>query len=95
MNYKKSLFLIGVLMIGTLSAQLFKEVYTNPNFNQLTQNHKKVAILPFTVILADKALPEGLSVEELYAQQESEGKSFQSSVFAPVDRSHRHGNQNG
>ena len=81
MNYKKSYILITIFFIASLSGQLFKEIYKNPYFEEDTHDHKKVAILPFTVILADKALPDGLTVEELNAQQEDEGKSFQSSVF--------------
>ena len=82
MQYKKSFILIAIFFVNSLFSQVFKEVYENPNFDKQTQNHKKVAILPFTVILADKALPEGITTEELNAQQEDEGRSYQSSVFA-------------
>ena len=81
MYYKKSFILIAVFFVSSLSAQVFKEVYENPSFDEQTKNHKKVAILPFVVILADKALPKGITTEELNTQQEDEGKSYQSSVF--------------
>ena len=81
MNYKNSFILIGILILNVLNAQ-FKEIYENPNFDQITENHKKIAILPFTVVLSTKAIPEGMTEEELIRQQEEEGKSFQSSVFS-------------
>ena len=82
MKFKISFILISFFMLNILSAQMFKEIYENPNFDDLTQSHKKIAILPFTVVIADKALPEGMSIDELNMQQEDEGKSFQTSVFS-------------
>jgi len=78
----RSYLILIIAFITTINAQIFKEIYEHPDFDSLTKEHKRVAILPFTVTLTDKAVPEGMTEEDLLFQKENEGYSFQSSVFS-------------
>jgi hypothetical protein len=44
----RTLFLAAMVMVVTLVTYgQTKEIYVNPNFQQLTKDHKTIAILPF------------------------------------------------
>ena len=85
-NSIKAILFSMLFFISTLSGQGMKEIYTSPNFNNLSKNHKTIAILPFTVVLGGKALQEmgkqmgGL--DQLPMQLQNEGKLFQQSIYS-------------
>ncbi|MBL7873475.1 MAG: hypothetical protein JNM78_17785 [Cyclobacteriaceae bacterium] len=58
-----------------------REIYVNPNFNALSADHQKLAILPFKAII--KLRPkqmEKMSEDQLYQLQQDEGKAVQSAM---------------
>ena len=75
-----------LFFLSMLNGQMMKEVYTSPNFDNLSKNHKTIAILPFTVVLGGKALQEMGEemgdVAQLPMQLQNEGKLFQQSIYS-------------
>ncbi len=47
----KILLLLFIILSANHSYSQTREIYVNPNFVELTRNHKKVAILPFKMII--------------------------------------------
>ncbi len=85
-NNKSGIFLSILFIFNVLSAQGMKEIYKNPNFENLSRNHQTIAILPFVVVLGGKALQEmgedmG-NVDQLPMQLENEGRLFQASIYS-------------
>lgn len=58
-----------------------KEIYTNPQFNQLTAHHKVLAILPFKAIvkLRPKQM-EAMTADEIEKMHQDEGMAAQSAM---------------
>lgn len=82
----KSFFkiLFGILLflnMGSGNAQT--KLYQHPDFDQLTKDHKLVAILPFDakVSLRPKQMKE-LSAEQFADMQKNEGYSVQSAMYS-------------
>ena len=78
----KSLILI-IFLFG-FCAEVYsqtREIYVNPNFNELAKDHRKVAILPFKAIvkLRPKQM-EGMTPEQLAQLQKDEGLAVQSAL---------------
>ena len=67
-----------------------KQYYTTSNFEDLTSNHKTVAILPFE-ILTTGHVPRDLTPEIIEQIEENESKAFQVSFFNRLLRSTRRG----
>lgn len=55
------------------------------------QNHRTVAILPFSVAIAGNELPKGMPVEALHTQQRTEGKLFQRQLHAQLQEGQKKG----
>ena len=85
-NTIKAIFFSMLFFLSMLNGQMMKEIYTSPNFNNLSKNHKTIAILPFTVVLGGKALQEMGEemgdVAQLPMQLQNEGKLFQQSIYS-------------
>ena len=85
-NTIKTIFFSMLFFLSMLNGQMMKEVYTSPNFDNLSKNHKTIAILPFTVVLGGKALQEMGEemgdVAQLPMQLQNEGKLFQQSIYS-------------
>ena len=85
-NTIKTILFFMLFFLSILNGQGMKEIYTSPNFNNLSKNHKTIAILPFTVVLGGKALQEmgekmgGMN--QLPMQLQNEGKLFQQSIYS-------------
>ncbi len=60
--------------------------YLVSDFETRTADHKKVAVIPFEMILTGKT-PKGLSEEDILKIEEAESKAFQSAFFRHVSRS--------
>jgi hypothetical protein len=78
----KSLTLLFALTLMFLSGfSQTREIYVNPNFNEMAKSHKKLAILPFKTIM--KLRPkqmEQMSPEQLAQMQKDEGLAVQSAL---------------
>ena len=85
-NTIKTIFFSMLFFLSMLNGQMIKEIYTSPNFDNLSKNHKTIAILPFTVVLGGKALQEMGEemgdVAQLPMQLQNEGKLFQQSIYS-------------
>jgi hypothetical protein len=84
---KPVLFLISLFFFLTgippqLAAQS-KAIYTNPYFNQIAQNHKKLAIVPFAVKLELRPNQlKQITPEELVNMELAEGHGVQNALYA-------------
>lgn len=54
--------------------------YESPRFDQLTEGHRKVAVLPFEIVLTGKT-PAGLSSEVVARIEEGESVAFQDALY--------------
>jgi hypothetical protein len=74
-------FLLNALCFNILSKAQTKEIYTNPNFESIAQNHQTIAILPFdvTITLRPNEM-EKLKPGDLENIQEKEGLAIQSAI---------------
>lgn len=76
--------LLGIFMIAAaLPASVLAgaQVYTNPQFSQLTSEHKTVAILPFKVVIDTKRL-KGTTIEAIEKMQLDEATEFQHQIYS-------------
>ncbi len=80
---KKYLFLPFAFLIFFNSYSQTKEIYVNPNFNELTRDHKVLAILPFkTIIKLRPKEMERMTPEQFEDLEENEGLSVQSALHS-------------
>ena len=73
---------LAVLGLIVLVVQGCATVYTAGDFSARTDAHETVAIMPFDVSIDMRELPDGLTEEDLDAQEEEEGYAFQRQVYA-------------
>ncbi len=73
-----------ILLVTLFSFHSFsqtREIYVNPNFNEIAKDHKKVAIIPFKTIM--KLRPkqmEQMTPDQLAQLQKDEGMAVQSAI---------------
>lgn len=72
---KKTVFVAILLISGLMSAQ--KNIYENIRFDELTDNHKVLAIIPF---IAHLELEESVDSDELKILAEKEGYAVQNAL---------------
>jgi len=83
MKSAKILSVLLVLMIAITSHAQTREIYVSDNFAALAKDHKKLAILPFKVIM--KLRPkqmEQMSAEQYTQLQKDEGLAVQSAIHS-------------
>src|SRR5690606_21678619 len=83
MKSAKILSVLLVLMIAITSHAQTREIYVSDNFAALAKDHKKLAILPFKVIM--KLRPkqmEQMSAEQYTQLQKDEGLAVQSVIHS-------------
>jgi len=56
--------------------------YVNPQFAELTKEHKTLAILPFKVVIDAKHLPKNMTMEMLASSEKQEADEFQRQLYA-------------
>lgn len=77
----KNLILAGGILLSLCSNAQTREIYVNPEFKELTANHKQLAILPFKAVM--KLRPkqmEAMTPEQLEQLQKNEGRAVQSAL---------------
>jgi hypothetical protein len=60
----------------------FAQKYTNPQFLELTKDHKTVAVLPFKVTIDMKHLSKNTTVEMVQQQQKDESLEIQKILYS-------------
>ena len=70
-----------------------KKYYTVTDFDEVSQNHKTIAILPFEVITSGK-FADNLTPEKIIEIEEIESKAFQVSFYNSILASTRRGKNN-
>src|SRR5258706_14760237 len=69
---------LGAAPVQALGAQK----YLNPQFTELTKTHKRVAILPFKVMIDLKHMPKNMTVEMGQQNAKEEGLEFQKQLYS-------------
>lgn len=77
------LFMAMLFLFNLNSAMAQTNLYQNPEFDQLTANHKIIAIIPFqaSVNLRPKQMKE-MTAAQMQELEESEGLSIQSAMYS-------------
>ena len=70
------------LLTPTRARAFGAQKYLNPNFTELTKNHKQLAILPFRVAIDLKHLPKNMTVDMVNQNAREEGFEFQKQLYA-------------
>jgi hypothetical protein len=74
---------LALSVLTTTQAHAFgAQKFLNPNFAELTKNHKQLAILPFRVAIDLKHLPKNMTVEMVNQNAKEEGLEFQKQLYA-------------
>ncbi|MGB5554225.1 MAG: hypothetical protein WBM83_06155 [Flavobacteriaceae bacterium] len=73
----KQYLLVILFTLTGLSTQAQKNIYESAKFDELSAEHEVLAILPF---LTKLDLKEDISIEELVALEEKEGKAVQAAL---------------
>ncbi|MBV5303396.1 MAG: hypothetical protein JZU70_04225 [Chlorobium sp.] len=79
---KKQFNYLVLLIITLLSGCSGGEIYTKSDFSDVTKNHKKVAILPFTVSYDAKSISKDFTVEAAKKAEKEESLIFQQNIYA-------------
>jgi len=69
-------------MVMLLYAASCAKIYTSPDFTNVRNEHKTVAILPFEVTIDAKKIPKGMTLETLKELEKDEGFTFQSQMYS-------------
>lgn len=79
----KKLLFATVLLFFALIGYSQTHLYENPNFDELTKDHKIIAIVPFktTVTLRPKDMKD-MTPEQLHKMEISEGEGIQSGMYS-------------
>lgn len=72
---KEKITLLLFLVLTTVYGQ--KNIYENPRFDELSKNHKTLAIIPF---ITDLDLTDDISEKELKKLEEKEGNAVQNAL---------------
>ncbi|MEO0776265.1 MAG: hypothetical protein AAF146_06865 [Bacteroidota bacterium] len=82
------LFRLGMLFssLALLALSSCKNAYTAVGFEERTQDHRTVAVLPFEMVFLGQ-MPAQLSPEDILALEEAESKAFQVSFHNEIMRS--------
>lgn len=83
---RRSRILFTWLILGTalLLAQGCAKpaIYQSPDFQNIRVQHQQIAILPFTITIEAKKLPEGTTPEMLMEMEKDEGYQLQQQVYS-------------
>jgi hypothetical protein len=82
---KKNLPLLAVIAAILLSSACSRKHYTTSFFDQQTQNHKTIAVLPAEMVFTGKQ-PKELTEQDINKIEEEESRSFQMSLYSSILR---------
>ena len=74
--------LVLSVVVPTRAHAFGAQKFMNPNFKELTQNHKQIAILPFRVAIDLKHMPKNMTPEMVAQNAKEEGFEFQKQLYA-------------
>lgn len=77
-----ALALVGSAILVPVGAHAGAQKYTHPRFAELTRDHKKVAVLPFTVNIDKKNLGKNTTIEMIEQAEQEESLEFQRQLYA-------------
>jgi hypothetical protein len=82
---KKNLlpFTVFLLVLFTISESCSRKNYTASNFEEMTLDHKLVAIVPAEMIFTGK-LPKNLTEEDIEKMEEQESRDFQYALYNSI-----------
>jgi len=79
---KKQLNPIFLLIFLFLTACSSGEIYTKSDFSDITNSHKRVAILPFNVSYDPKSISREFTIETAKKSEKEESVIFQQNIYA-------------
>ena len=82
MIFKSTLGLVGLATLMLLAGCVTPTVYTAPDFSTYQAEHKTVAILPYSVQIELKKLPEGTTEADIQRMEHDEGYLFQKVLYS-------------
>ena len=74
-------FILGVALLLSQGCAA-PSIYQSPDFKDVSLQHKQIAILPFTVNIEAKKLPEGTTPEMLVKMEKDEGYQLQQQIYS-------------
>lgn len=77
-----ALALVGSAILVPVGAHAGAQKYTHPRFAELTRDHEKVAVLPFTVNIDKKNLGKNTTIEMIEQAEQEESLEFQRQLYA-------------
>ena len=81
-----SLVLVACVVAGVgfpaTGSHAAAQKYLNPQFAELTKDHKTIAILPFKVTIDKNKLPKNVTLEMVAASEKEESVEFQKQLYA-------------
>jgi hypothetical protein len=78
----KKINLFFLLLFMFLTACSSGEIYTKSDFSDITNSHKKVAILPFVVSYDAKSISKEFTIETAKKAEKEESVIFQQNIYA-------------
>ena len=82
MIFKSTLGLVGLATLMLLAGCATPTIYTVEEFETYQAEHKTVAILPYTVQIELKKLPEGTTEADIQKMEKDEGFMFQKVLYS-------------
>jgi len=84
--FRPSLALVACVVAGVAfpatGSHAAAQKYLNPQFAELTKDHKTIAILPFKVTIDKNKLPKNVTLEMVAASEKEESVEFQKQLYA-------------
>jgi hypothetical protein len=79
--YSKVKSVVALMLFFLLAACSTADMYTKPEFADVTKTHKRVAILPFAVSFDAKSISKDFTVEAAKKAEKDESTLFQKSLY--------------
>ncbi|TPE43087.1 hypothetical protein [Pontibacter mangrovi] len=77
----RKFYLLVFLCLSLALHSCGPQIYQAASFDQVKQNHKVLAILPFDVIIEARRFPKGVTAEMMVEQQRDYGYGMQEDVY--------------
>ncbi|WP_276497286.1 hypothetical protein [Pontibacter litorisediminis] len=77
----RKIYFLALLCLSLALNSCGPQIYKAASFDQVRQNHKVVAIMPFEVTIESRRLPKGVTAEMMLEQQRDYGYGMQGDVY--------------